>query len=164
MLFGNRHRPAFEMIEPAPADERKGDLLAGMLTGKCLGRPNQIGIESATQTAIGGDKQKIDILLFTGSEEGMREGLALGGKVLQHRFQLLSVGPSGECSLLRPAQPGGGDHLHRLGNLLDVADRRDAPTDRFEGSHEGFYAVKLSLNSLKAALMRSLRSSVNSFF
>jgi hypothetical protein len=126
------------MIEPAPADERKGDLLAGMLTGKCFGRPNQIGVESATQTAIGSDKQKIDIPLFTDSEEGMSEGLALGGEVLQHRFQLLGVRPGGERGLLRPAQPGSRDHLHRLGDLLDAADRRDASADRFQGSHEGF--------------------------
>src|SRR5712691_1190568 len=135
-----------------------------MLTDKGFGRPHQIGVESATQTAIRGDQQKVAILLFTGSEEWMREDLALGGKVLQHRFQLLGVRPGSERGLLRPAQPGGGDHLHRLGNLLDVADRRDASTDRFEGSHEGFYALKLSLNSLKAALTRPLRSSVNSLF
>src|SRR5262249_45910558 len=139
MLFAKRHRPAFEVIEPAPTDQRKSHLLTRMPMHKCFGCPNQIGIESATQTAIGGNQQKSDILLFTGSEEWMREGLALSGKVLQHLFQLLGVRSSSERSLLRPAQPGGRDHLHRLGNLLDVTDRRDAFTDRFQGSHEGFY-------------------------
>ena len=33
-------------------------------------------------------------------------------------------------ALLRPPQPGGGDHLHRPRDLLDVLDRRDAVLER----------------------------------
>src|SRR5690349_2378338 len=128
-----------------------------------FGRSDQVRVEPPAQTAIRGNQHEVNIMLFTVGQQGVRQGLTLR-EVLQHLFQLLGVRAGGERGLLRPAQPGGRDHLHRLGNLLDVADRRDASADRFQGSHEGVYAVKLSLNSLRAASMRPLRSSVNSLF
>ena len=40
---------------------------------------------------------------------------------------LLRVGTVRNRGLLRPAQAGRGDHLHRLGDLLDIFDAFNTP-------------------------------------
>src|SRR3984893_7502536 len=100
----------------------------------------------------------------------MRQLANSAGDGSEHLAQRASVGPRRDGPVLRSAQTRGGDHLHRLGDLLRVLDRTQPPSDVDEGSHRSnsnfeirisklghaatalaFSLMKRSLNSLIAA-------------
>ena len=65
----------------------------------------------------------------------MFEFVPLRGQILQDGFKLFSVRPRGQCRFLRSSQSCRRDHLHGLGDLLNILDRRDAFPDLFQSSH-----------------------------
>src|SRR6185369_5658016 len=57
------------------------------------------------------------------------------GEAGHHRVEPFGIRPAGFGGHLRTAQLGGGDHLHRLGDLLGRLHRGDADLEGFEAGH-----------------------------
>ena len=65
------------------------------------------------------------------AEKGMTDFVCADARVDvgAHLVEALGVGTQRNGSLLGAAHFGGGDHLHRLGDLGGVLDRLDAPAN-----------------------------------
>ena len=119
---------------PSRTGEERGTLLAGghELGGGDIERSRlaeDIGIQSTAETLVGGDEENKALLHRTGLKKRV---CRLADKVAERNedaVQDLRVGMTRQRRLLRLAHLGGGDHLHRLGDLGGVLDRLDASAD-----------------------------------
>ena len=96
------------------------------------------------------DDDEVNLILASAREQ-LGAALAdcnLGGQTRHHRFEPLGIGTSGNRRFLRAAQLRGGDHLHRLGDLLRRFDAADPHFKGFQGCH---YPVCLNRQSKTAS-------------
>jgi len=79
------------------------------------------------------DDQQVDLVLAGARQQRRRAGAAGAGRQAGHHpLQPLGIGTAVLRRVLRPAQLGGGDHLHRLGDLLRRLHRADADLEGLE--------------------------------
>ena len=110
--------------------------LIGLLAICCLAAcgADDVGVERTRQTTLGGDDhQHVDLILAGAGEQG-RGALTTRarGEAGDHALDPLGVRATSHRRFLRAAQLGGGDHLHRLGDLLRRLDRADADLEGLE--------------------------------
>ena len=97
----------------------------------------EIAVEGAAETLVGGDKNDATCLHRALRQEGMKLLVHPGGHGGEHVGHELRVGPPRERDLLRLLHLRRGHQLHRLGNLAGVLDRLDAAADVAGGGHYG---------------------------
>ena len=126
IALGHLHLAPPKVVHALAAHHGELDLffpsLAAQETFRC---PNQVGVVAAAKAAIRREQQQQDFFLLARGKQRMRLGGDTGGEVLEERRHLLGVRARREHRLLGAAQLGGRDHLHRLGDLLRIADRAD---------------------------------------
>jgi hypothetical protein len=95
-------------------------------------------VEGAAQSAVGGGHHDQMGILPAGAGEQRRRPLLVGHGGCQrahHPLHAVGIGPGLLGLLLRPAQLGGGDHLHRRGDALRRLDAADADSEIFQARH-----------------------------
>ena len=97
----------------------------------------EIGVERAAEAFVGGDEQNAAGFDFALREKRMKRFIHAAAERREHIGHELSVGAAGQSGGLRLLHLGGGDELHRLGNLAGVFDRLDAAADVASGGHGG---------------------------
>ncbi len=125
------HLPASEVIPPFAADagENYFDAFPLLLEHELLGGGDQVGIETAAQPAIGGHEHQFDFFdLFGDPEEGMGLRLHPGGHAGQHLPEGGGIRAKLFHPRLGPTQLGRRYHIHGLGDLLRLFNRRDLPS------------------------------------
>ena len=125
-------------VEPAEGQRRRGPAAGGVVDrraalGLVLAPGGDAGaddlrVERAGQPAVAGDEQQPDRLdlLVLGQDRQPRDVAGGLRRLAGHPPDRVRVRAQRLDPLLGAAQPRGGDHLHRAGDLLDVLDRRDA--------------------------------------
>src|SRR5215207_5824267 len=127
---GRRALAEVERADAAAAGGGEDDVLA--LTLQVVRRPDagadDLAVEGARKAAIAGDQEHPDLADVLALEQDRQVGDVLRRlrRVARHPPHRRRVRAQREDPLLGAAQPGGRDHLHRPGDLLDVLDRRDA--------------------------------------
>ena len=118
-------------------------------------------VEAAAQAAVGGGHdQEVHLVLAGPGEERRGSGQArhAGGQVGQHRAHALGERARGLGLLLRPAQLGGRDELHRTGDLAGLPHRVDPDAHVLEAGHRRLGGVTRSARgTCRAALGASSR-------
>ncbi len=128
---------------------------------------DQVRVEGAREPAVGGEQDDRGAggaaLPRRGRPPEQRKPLGqLGGhQVGEHLAQRLGVGPGRDHPVLRALQLGGGDQLHRPGDLPGVLDGADPPLELPALGHQS--ALKSGLNAAIAALSRLVMSSSRAF-
>ena len=115
-------RPTTSQRTPSPS--RLGR--AGLLDGAADGR----AVEAAGQAAVAGQEQDRDVLrLSRWSSSGWPWTRVRPRRLADQLGHRVGERPQRLDALLRAAQLGAGDELHRLRHLAGVADGADPPLD-----------------------------------
>ena len=99
---------------------------------------DDVGVERTRQTTLRRRDHQQMLLVATGAREQFGAARADGDlrrQARHHGIQPLGIGPAGLSRHLRATQLGGGDHLHRLGDLLGRFDRGDPVLECLEAGH-----------------------------
>ena len=88
-----------------------------------------VGVERARQAAVGREQHHAARARVAAREQRMLIAAQHRGEIGQNLVDLVGVRPRLERRVLGTFQLRRGDKLHRSRDLLDVADRRDAPPD-----------------------------------
>src|SRR3569623_123654 len=97
-----------------------------------------VGVERAGQPLVAGrDDEQVDLVAARAREQlgRLRPDRDLRRQARDHRFDPLRVRTTGLRRLLRTAQFRGGDHLHRLSDLLGGFDRPNSDLQSFKARH-----------------------------
>src|SRR5262249_53786094 len=128
LLEGRREAAAPEEVAPFPPDEPELARAGGGLDDVRARSLDHVGVETAAEAPVASD---YDDEGFRGggglalNEKRMNRGIDARRDARQHALHLHRVRPRIHDALLRAAQFRGGDHLHRLRDLLRILDRAD---------------------------------------
>ena len=132
LLMAHVEAAAAEKVAPFASDQPKRDIVGRPALGEdeLLRGLDDIGIEASAQTAVGGDddEERTALRLLRSAEQRMRPGIDPADQTVEHLQHALRKRACRHDTILRPPQARGGDHLHRLGNLLRRLHRADAAT------------------------------------
>jgi hypothetical protein len=81
-------------------------------------RLDYVRVEASAQAAIGRHDDQERAATGGRPQKRMRIGIDTCRKAIEHLLHSLREWPRGDNSVLRAFQPRGGDHLHRLRDLL----------------------------------------------
>ena len=131
---------ALERLAPLLADGQNLHRLA--VTGEPVSRLARKlgdgGVEAAAKPAFRGHHHKqVDLVAARARKETRRPGRTRG-RLRQPRHdggEAFGIGPRRLGRVLGAAQLGGGDHLHRLGDLAGRFDRRDPVLEGLQTGH-----------------------------
>ena len=96
--------------------------------GPCLGEPHNRRVEATAKSAFGRhDHQKMRLITSRPTQKRRCRFAVTHAcrKFRHHRIEPLGIGPRRFCRFVSAPQLGGGDHLHRLGDLPGRCDRVD---------------------------------------
>jgi len=99
---------------------------------------DDVAVERAGEAAFRGrDDEQVDLVLAGARQQrrDARTARQLARQAGDDRLQPLGIGTTGLRRFLRTAQLGGGDHLHRLGDLLGRLDRVDPDLEGLQRRH-----------------------------
>ena len=92
-----------------------------------FGQVQDIAVVAAAQALIAGEDDDTGLMDRTSLEQGMLfERGACGGHFLKDLVNPLRIGTSCLSACLCTPQAGGGHHIHRTGDLPDIADAADS--------------------------------------
>ena len=99
--------------------------------------PDDVGVERAREAAVAGHDDEGDgALLFVLAQQGVLQRLVGVRRQVHHHLDHVDrVRTQRLDAALRATQLGRRDHLHGLGDLARVLDRRDAPADVAQRGH-----------------------------
>jgi hypothetical protein len=117
-----------EEVASFPTDQAEGNVASRcFVEDELSGRFDDVGIEAAAQTAVRRDdnQQRTPGTLRRKTKQRMRILIDARDQTVQHLQHPLGERARRNHPILRAFQPGRGDHLHRLGDLLRRLDRAD---------------------------------------
>ena len=95
-------------------------------------RLDDVGVETAAQPFVGGDDNQQDLRFgrrLALGEKWMRRRIDAARHAVEHALHMQRERPRAHDPLLRATQLRGGDHLHRLRDLLRRFHRPDAAAE-----------------------------------
>src|SRR5262249_21897237 len=135
MFTANLDGAAAEEVVTFAPDQDKLDFAARVVLQELLRRFDEVSVETAAETFIGGLPRQGQAFYATiafalmSAEQRVFVIRRASGRVAQNLHHLLRVGTRGDHTLLRAAEPGRGDHLHRLRDLPHVFDGAHPPSE-----------------------------------
>ena len=129
-----------QLVAAFAADAQDQNLFAVLLQRFDLlfGEPDDIGVEAAAQTAIGGcHDQQMRFVLAGAAEQLGRAGIVFQAarQAGDHRTHLFAIGTRRIHRLMRAAQLGSRHHLLGFCDLARRLDRSDAIAERLKAGH-----------------------------
>jgi len=110
--------------------------LAGLLLDEPLRRLEDVRVEGAAETAVGGHADHPDPLRLADGKKGMILRVDPQCQAVQHIHEFGRVRTEIFHPLLRRLEFRGGHHIHGLGDLLGLFYGADLPFDILECGHE----------------------------